>query len=345
MVIAVIGAGLSGLTAARELAQAGHQVTVIEKSRGFGGRMATRYAGKDEALKMDHGLSYFTADSPEFRKFVVELLENKLLQVWGDHFALYDGRDFHETSSNAVKITRYTSRDGMNSIGKYLGRWVDVKFETKASGLTYVGNFRGKKRAWMVNLESSGTFEADAIIIALPAAQAYGLLNTTQDETDILKMVSVINEIKYSTSFTVMAGYGKQAQPDWQGIISKDSVLNFISNESYKRGNNDELAIVLNSTPGFAYAYRDADKELVTRQMLDRFAAIAGAWGAVPEWSQIHYWRYSQSLNTIPKPFLELKSGEGPLALIGDYFEGNSVDHAYRSGLKLAQNWISKYAD
>lgn len=345
MVIAVIGAGLSGLTAARELARAGHQVTVIEKSRGFGGRMATRYAGKGESLKMDHGLSYFTADSPEFRNFVAELLDKELLQVWGDHFALYDGSDFHEINPNAVKMTRYTSRDGMNSIGKYLGRWVDVKFETRASGLTNIGNFRSKKRSWMVNLESAGTFEADAVIIALPAAQAYGLLNTTQDETDILKMVSVIDEIEYATSFTVMAGYGKQAQPDWQGIISQDSVLNFISNESKKRGNKDELAIVLNSTPGFAYANRDVDKELVTRQMLDRFAAIAGAWGAVPEWSQIHYWRYSRSLNTIPKPFLELKSGEGPLALIGDYFDGNSVDHAYRSGLKLAQDWINKYSD
>jgi len=345
MVIAVIGAGLSGLTAACELAKAGHHVTVIEKSRGFGGRMATRYAGKDNTLKLDHGLSYFTADSPEFRKFVAELLDKEIVQVWGDHFALYDGKDFHETNPNAVKMVRYTSRNGMNGIGKYLGRWVDVKFESRASGLTYIGNHRGNKRAWMVNMDSSDTFEADAVVIALPAAQAYGLLNTTQDETDILKMVSVIDEIKYDTSFTVMAGYGKQAQPDWQGIICQDSVLSFISNESKKRGNTDELAIVLNSTQSFALANRSADKTLTTRKMLDSFAAIAGAWGAVPEWTQIHLWKYSQAIDTIPKPFIELKSGEGPLALIGDYFEGNSVDHAYRSGLKLAQHWNSKYSD
>ena len=40
--IAIIGAGIAGVTAARTLLQAGHRVTLIEKSRGVGGRMSTR---------------------------------------------------------------------------------------------------------------------------------------------------------------------------------------------------------------------------------------------------------------------------------------------------------------
>ena len=39
---AVIGAGMAGIACARTLVQAGHRVTVFEKSRGLGGRMATR---------------------------------------------------------------------------------------------------------------------------------------------------------------------------------------------------------------------------------------------------------------------------------------------------------------
>lgn len=39
--VAIIGAGISGVYAARELAKIA-DVTVFEKSRGFGGRMATR---------------------------------------------------------------------------------------------------------------------------------------------------------------------------------------------------------------------------------------------------------------------------------------------------------------
>jgi predicted NAD/FAD-dependent oxidoreductase len=40
--IAVIGSGLAGLTAARQLQHAGHHVTVYEKAMGVSGRMSTR---------------------------------------------------------------------------------------------------------------------------------------------------------------------------------------------------------------------------------------------------------------------------------------------------------------
>ncbi len=43
--VAVIGAGMTGITCARALADAGFDVTVFEKSRGLGGRMATRRVG------------------------------------------------------------------------------------------------------------------------------------------------------------------------------------------------------------------------------------------------------------------------------------------------------------
>jgi photolyase PhrII len=48
----VIGAGLSGLTAARTLREQGVDVTVLEKARGAGGRMSTR---RDGEHRFDHG--------------------------------------------------------------------------------------------------------------------------------------------------------------------------------------------------------------------------------------------------------------------------------------------------
>ena len=60
---AVIGAGMAGITCARTLVQAGHRVTVFEKSRGTSGRMATR----DSAFgSFDHGAQYFTARDERF---------------------------------------------------------------------------------------------------------------------------------------------------------------------------------------------------------------------------------------------------------------------------------------
>ena len=65
MKIGVIGAGISGLVCARALQKAGHEVTVLEKSRSLGGRCATRRFG-DHVV--DHGVQYFTLRDPQVRR-------------------------------------------------------------------------------------------------------------------------------------------------------------------------------------------------------------------------------------------------------------------------------------
>ena len=69
--IAIIGAGLAGLTCGKALQQAGHDVVIFEKSRGIGGRLATRRA---EPFYFDHGVAAFTASDDDFQSFVNQLL-------------------------------------------------------------------------------------------------------------------------------------------------------------------------------------------------------------------------------------------------------------------------------
>lgn len=345
MVIGIIGAGIAGLTAGRLLARAGHEVTILEKSKGYGGRMATRYAGKDLSSKLDHGVSYFNAKSPEFQSFTAELLEKKLVRLWGDRFIFFNGEDLSAQDPNPVELTAYTSTDGMNRIGKYLARWVDVKNDALVGGFTHLGANRRKKRSWIVNMTSSETFEADAIIIATPAPQAYGLLNTTIDEIETLKMVRLIDEVSYAPAYSLMAGYGDRPLPGWQGIKCSRSPLRFISNESAKRENLEETTLVAQATEGFTREHRKSDEAEVTRLMIDSLARVAGGWAADPEWTQLQFWRYSQPVSVIDAPFLDLESHESPLALVGDYFKGNDLDAAYSSGYKLAKHWIEKFSD
>jgi renalase len=64
---AIIGAGMAGIACARTLVQAGHQVTVFEKSRGYGGRMATR---SSPFGTFDHGAQYFTVRDARFAQAI-----------------------------------------------------------------------------------------------------------------------------------------------------------------------------------------------------------------------------------------------------------------------------------
>jgi len=67
---AVIGAGMAGIALARTLMQAGHRVSVFEKSHGAGGRMATRNTPYGN---FDHGVQYFTIRDPQFMKAITSV--------------------------------------------------------------------------------------------------------------------------------------------------------------------------------------------------------------------------------------------------------------------------------
>ena len=62
---AVIGAGMAGIACARTLVQAGHSVTVFEKTVSPGGRMATR---SSPFGSFDHGAQYFTVRDARFAR-------------------------------------------------------------------------------------------------------------------------------------------------------------------------------------------------------------------------------------------------------------------------------------
>ena len=84
--IAIIGAGLSGLVLARRLASRA-DVRVFEKSRGPGGRAATRRVGD---YSFDHGTQFFTARTRPFRAFLEPLRAAGVVADWPARFAELD---------------------------------------------------------------------------------------------------------------------------------------------------------------------------------------------------------------------------------------------------------------
>ena len=108
----IIGAGLSGLMAARSLHDAGVEVTVIDKGRGVGGRLATRRIGD---ARFDHGAQFFTVRSDEFRSHVDGWLAAGVVREWCRGFGENDGHP------------RYVGAGGMTSLAKHLASGLDVR--------------------------------------------------------------------------------------------------------------------------------------------------------------------------------------------------------------------------
>ena len=77
--VAVIGAGLAGLSAARTLRDQDHEVRVFDKGRGVGGRTSTR---RSKSFAFDHGAQYFTAHDERFGRLVASWQEAGIVAPW-----------------------------------------------------------------------------------------------------------------------------------------------------------------------------------------------------------------------------------------------------------------------
>ncbi len=343
MKIAVIGAGIAGLTAGRELANAGHEVVVYEKSGEYGGRLATLYKGERNEQKLDYGIPYFTSNGSEFKKLVNELTENKVIKTWDGKFGQRDTKGNIQLYEN--KSPFFIATNGMSSIAKYLGRTLDIRFNVKVGGLTHIGENRSKKKSWMLNFPTALTEGADAVIIAAPARQAYALINTTIDEIETLKLIREIDEVEYESQFSLLLGFNEADLPEWNALDCTDKIIQWISNESTKRDNGDVKCFVVHTTSEFAKDYINIDREQVVEKILSQLSQILGGWATLADWRKLHFWRYNRTTNPLPHDFMEIKGNDTPLALVGDYMNGNTVESAYLSGLKLARHWMGQYHD
>ncbi|MEM8853869.1 MAG: NAD(P)-binding protein [Pseudomonadota bacterium] len=83
MRVAIIGAGVCAGAASARLRQAGIEAQVFEKSRGPGGRTATRRTTVDgRKVGFDHGCTVATADGVAFKAFLDEAVEAGAAAPW-----------------------------------------------------------------------------------------------------------------------------------------------------------------------------------------------------------------------------------------------------------------------
>jgi len=126
MSIAVIGAGISGLIAARTLQDNGHRVCVFDKSRGPGGRAATRRINE---FRFDHGAQYFTTRDPAFQRAVEAWRERGLVEPWHGRI----GRVGNMIEPSDDKQERFVGVLGMSAIGKNLAADLTVQTEVRVA--------------------------------------------------------------------------------------------------------------------------------------------------------------------------------------------------------------------
>ena len=193
--IAIIGAGISGLTTANLLKQDA-EITIFEKSNGVGGRMSTRRA---KPYFFDHGAQYFTAKTTKFQNFIQPMHDQGIIERWNARYVQINGDQIIERRNWHDEIPRYVGVPGMNHVAKFLASEIDIRFNTRITSLSQNGR-------WQLTDDQHQQFnDFDWVISTIPSHQAAELLSKN------IPFVSGINAIKMSACFALMLGFNKKA--------------------------------------------------------------------------------------------------------------------------------------
>jgi renalase len=187
--IIIVGAGLTGLTLARGLKQLGKSCLLLEKSRGLGGRIATR---RIDNGGLDHG-AFFLSYSQYFEDF------------------LNLSTDIVLRSSQGFYL-----EGGMNRLAKVMATDLEILKNQKAHVIVPDGS------RWKIQTEEGLTFTTNKLVLTAPLPQAISLLDANR-----LEVPSQLRVIEYKKALILLATF-KQLPEELKSFSYQDHMIYFM---------------------------------------------------------------------------------------------------------------------
>jgi len=314
MRIVVVGAGLAGLTAARSLDDV-HEVVVIDKVRGVGGRMATRRVGD---ATLDHGAQFFTTHTDEFAAEVSGWQAAGVAQPW------FRGRLGPAGIVDADGHTRFRGTESMNAVVKHLAAGLDVRTGTAATSITRADGADG----WTITI-GDHSLQADAIVLTPPVPQSLALL-AAGEVVLAADDLAALTAIRYEPCLAVLAVLdGPSDLPEPGAVDPDDGPIDWMA-DNQRKGISASPAVTIHATADFSREHWSSPDELVVAALLE-----AAGLPAAPSATQVQRWRYARPVDVHPRRHL-LAQGLPPLMFAGDAFGGAKVEGAVLSGRSAA---------
>ena len=336
---AVIGAGMAGITCARTLVQAGHRVTVFEKSRGTSGRMATR----DSAFgSFDHGAQYFTARD---ERFLTALTSTPtLVKRWSANSVQVLDELGHVTAPGlSTRDAHWVAVPGMKSL---VSGWAEplkatdsLQLETR---VTRLERDAVSPKQWQLRTEAADGAQHvfsgfDGVLLAMPSAQAMALLQTSEQADAWVKQ---IEKVKVAPCWTLMLAFPQAMQPgmstlgpQWNAARSTHHRIAWLARESSKPGRGAIERWTVQASAAWSQEHIQDDLGRVQDKLLKAFSEITGI-RAEPSFVDTQRWLYAKTLQPLGKS--HLWDAKKKIGVCGDWCIGHRAEDAFVSGLELA---------
>jgi predicted NAD/FAD-dependent oxidoreductase len=318
--IAIVGAGLAGLSCAVRLTELGHRVELFEKSRGAAGRMSTK---RGEGWAADHGAQYFTARDPLFIEQVKKWLNDRAVALWTPEIKVYEAKQWTTFQSQDL---RYVGTPAMNTPAKELAKGLILHTSQTIEALSHHDG------QWFLRSAETGEIEKgfDALVLAIPGPQAFALAEHLDPE-----IRTIAGQSNMKGCWTLMARFQHPPKVNFEAAFVNQEIISWIARNSSKPLRAGQESWTIQANPLWSQEFIELSKEDVVDQML-ACAKKLGLDCAEAEIS-VHRWRYASGSTTAALGFYTNAALQ--LSLCGDWLNGGRVEGAWLSGYHLANQF------
>jgi renalase len=303
----VIGAGISGLSIARKIKDRSlGSVRVVEKSRGVGGRIATR---RTLETSFDHGAQFYK-------------LKNDICDF---HQSWKKDNISHEWFTSAKGI-HCCSDLGMTALTKHIASGIEVSLTTEIKTIHYENDL------WKLISTKDEMALCRSLIISSPLPQTAKLLEELSGQALLnQEFYNEIKDINYTKALIALVTLEGDLEIGTDGYIEFESGVFFSISDQKAKGVSKLPALTITMSPAFSEEEFERPDDYILKKILHAF--IANYPTAKIKDSELKKWRYCQPKSHAKSQFLEIAP---KLYLIGDAFGGSSILGAIRSASALS---------
>ena len=305
MLIAIVGAGMAGLSCAAAVTASGHEAILFDKARGPGGRMSTRRMETPLGeVSFDHGAQYFTARDPAFVHQVNEWSRAGVVAPWPD--AAEDA---------------WVGAPAMNAVIKAMAAPFDVRWNV------HIDRIEREATGWTLRAGASVFDGFDAVVLAVPAEQALPFLS--------LHDFDLARDAMQARSLPCWTGMFVFPEPvgDGQAVVRDHGAISWAARGNAKPGRSGPEGWVVQARPEWSQKHLESPAPHVAAQLLAELGSALGVDHLSAVTATAHRWRYAMNAGL---RIGSLWNDQLRLGACGDWLMGPRVECAWLSGQQLA---------
>ncbi|MEI7768703.1 MAG: FAD-dependent oxidoreductase [Chloroflexales bacterium] len=349
-IVAIVGAGLAGLAAGRALADAGHAVTIFEKSRGVGGRAATR---RVDGFSFDHGAQCLMADDPHTAALVAATPGHADIgrPVW-----VLDGAGQITPGDPALNAApKWTWTSGLTALPKAMAHGLTVRTEAAVASICGPGAAGRGPGFALMGADSQQLGVADRVLLTPPAPQIADIVRASALHARLrAALLAELGRASYRRCISITFAYGRRPDLPWYALVNADRrhAIAWLACEHAKPGRAPAGAGLL--TAQMSHAWSVAHWEVVERGIYGKGSPLvhpladvaalvrdlAGDLGP-PLWADAQRWRYA--LHDVGCDGDLLNATGSGVYIAGDFLASPARLHlAMQSGRQVAARMLAE---